>query len=273
MQKKFILNADDFGLTVFNNMAVKDGYDSGVLTSASVCTNTNAFYDVVNIVSSCQNLGLGVHLNIMEGKALTDCDLLTDKQGRFNKSYLYLILNQHNKSLLTQIRAEFTAQIEKALEHGLKISHLDSHVHTHAIPAIFKITCELAKEYNIKYVRTQSEKPYITQGTNFKKYTINLIKIALLEFYSRQNKKLLTCFNLKTNDNIIGVGYTGMMDSERILSGLRCVDSKNVVEALIHPRKYSSEISHLVEYKIAQDKTLKQGIYNLGFNLSNYIED
>ena len=38
---------------------------------------------------------------------------------------------------------------------------VDSHVHVHSIPRIFELVCRLAKEYGIRQIRTQYEKPYI----------------------------------------------------------------------------------------------------------------
>ena len=271
MSKNFILNADDFGLTIHHNKAVLEGYRTEILTSASLCTNTDAFSDAVeNVLPMCTNLGVGVHLNIMEGHALTDCALLTDNYGCFEKSYLYLILNRHNKNLLSQIKQEFKAQIEKALIHNVQIDHLDSHVHTHAIPEIFEITCELAKKYDIKYVRTQNEFPYIIKNTDLKSYSINFIKIMLLKYFTHKNKKTLRKYDLKTNDNIIGVGYTGMMSADAIISGVKATQNSEIIEALIHPCKYEKQDSHLNEFYITQNKNLKKDIENLGFVFANY---
>ena len=116
--KNFILNADDFGLTKEFNNAVLEGYKNGFLKSASLCVNGDAFTDAVsNIIPQCPNLGVGVHLNIMEGKALTACNLLTDGKGFFNSNYLSLILNSYRKKILKQIEVEFRAQIEKVIEN------------------------------------------------------------------------------------------------------------------------------------------------------------
>ena len=77
-KKKFILNADDFGMSKAHNRAVLDGYNNGFLSSASICANGPSFESAVNeILPECQNLSLGVHLNIIEGKSLTHCPLLT----------------------------------------------------------------------------------------------------------------------------------------------------------------------------------------------------
>lgn len=275
INKKFILNADDFGLTQYNNQAVLEGYNNGFLTSASLCSNTEAFDSAVHdILPDCPNLGIAAHLNIMEGKSLTNCPLLTDNEGYFNSSYLKLILRQNHKHTLEQIENEFRAQIEKVLQHT-QIDHLDSHVHTHAIPNIFELTCKLAKEYNIKYVRTQFEElyfiPKLAKHLNLS-YPLNLVKIALLQYFTKINRKTIEKYDLKTNDFIIGVGYTGMMDSDAIEYGLKALEEECIAEALIHPKKYDNctKDSHTKEFAITQNMTLKDTISRLGFDLTNY---
>jgi len=275
IKKQFILNADDFGLSQYHNQAVLEGYTNGFLTSASLCANGEGFNSAVHdILPDCPNLGIAVHLNIMEGKALTDCPLLTDDDGNFNIGYAYLILNQKNKQLLGQIEQEFRAQIEKVVKE-VKVDHLDSHVHTHAIPEIFKIVCKLAKEYGIEYVRTQFEElyfiPKLEKHLNLS-YPLNLVKIALLQYFTKINRQVLDEYNLKTNDFIIGVGYTGMMDSDAIEYGLGFFDEECIVEALIHPCKYdnSTKNSHTREFAITQNMELKAKIGSLGFDITNY---
>lgn len=276
INKKFVLNADDFGLSQANNQAVLEGYINGFLTSTSLCANGNAFDSAVHdILPDCPNLGIAAHLNIMEGEALTDCNFLVDNTNHFCTNYAILLFNRQNKKMLEQIEAEFRAQIEKVLEHTM-IDHLDSHVHTHAIPEIFEIVCKLAKEYGIKFVRTQYEElyfiPRIEKHLNLS-YPVNLLKIALLQTFTKQNRKTLDKYGLKTNDFILGVGYTGMMDSDAIEYGLRPIDEDCIVEALIHPCKYtnsSRKNSHTREFAITQNMNLKESISRLGFEITNY---
>ena len=77
MKKYFILNADDFGMSKYYNKAVLEGYINGFLKSASLCANGEAFMAAINdIIPECPELSIGVHLNIIEGKALTNYPLL-----------------------------------------------------------------------------------------------------------------------------------------------------------------------------------------------------
>jgi len=285
MGKKFVLNADDFGMSEAYNRAVLEGYPVGILKSASLTANGEAFDEAVEkIIPACHDLGVGVHLNIIEGKSLLpDLDKLTDENGNFNNSYGQLLiksLNFKDKSFLEQVEQEFRAQIEKVRNTGIQITHVDSHVHTHSIPAIFKIVCKLAKEYCIPQIRTQFEKPYIIPDLFIhlnKKYPINIIKIVLLEFFTIINRNNVKKYNLKTNDYLLGVGYTSMMNSLTVSYGLIALKDKDniVTEALIHPCRYEDGTidGHFTEYQITKNEKLLDKIKRLGFEIGNYKEN
>jgi len=279
--KKFILNADDFGMSKAYNKAVLDGYNHGFLTSASICANGNSFEAAVNeIIPECPNLGIGVHLNIIEGNSLQEFNQtasLTDVNKNFNNGYLKLIYLSNNNWFIEQVEKEFRLQIEKVLKYS-KVDHIDSHVHVHAIPKIFELTCKLAKEYEIKQVRTQFENfyvvPSLTKHLNLK-YPPNILKIILLNSFTLNNRAVLKQYDLKTNDFIIGVGYTGMMEDSTIYHGLSALeDESNIVaEALIHPCCFDSDQpknQHQKEFKTTQNLDLKDKIQRLGFEISNY---
>lgn len=270
--KKFILNADDFGMSMAFNKAVLDGYHTGFLTSTSLCANGDEFETAVNeIIPECPNLGIGIHLNIIEGKSLVT-------KENFTNGYLKLIHLSQNKDFLAETEKEFRAQIEKVLNHT-KASHVDSHVHTHGIPNLFELTCKLAKEYDINQVRTQFEKFYFV--SDFSKhlninYPPNILKIILLNSFTLKNRAKIKEFGLKTNDYLIGVGYTGLMDDKTIYEGLEQIDDEEcVVEALIHPCNFGedvdrSEKQRQKEFMITQNMDLKDKIQRLGFEITNY---
>ena len=266
--KKLIINADDFGYSKDNNTAIEKGHNSGIISSASLITNMEGFDDAINnIIPNCPNLDIGFHFNIMEGQSLTYPKLLCNKEGLFNKSYLYLIANATNTNLLAQIEKEFRAQIEKALTH-CKITHIDSHVHTHAIPPIFKLTTKLAKEYHIDYVRTQKELPYIVLNKSInQKFPINIIKNILLSSYTKINKTN----EFKTNDYFIGILYTSMMDENTIIKGLKKIKKENsITEVIFHPTLDKNKENNYKEFEITQNPKFKEELQTLGFELTNY---
>lgn len=269
--KKFILNADDFGMSNAFNKAVVDGYHLGLLKSTSICANGEAFDAAVHdILPECPNLSMGIHLNIIEGFSLIDHE-------KFTNSYLQMIYLANDSSFLAKVEKELRAQIEKVLNYK-KADHLDSHVHVHAIPQIFELVCKLAKEYEINQVRTQFEKfyfvPDITKHLNLN-YPPNVIKVLLLNSFTMKNKETIKQYGLQTNDYILGVGYTSMMDDKTIYHGLSNIKDDNVtVEAIIHPCNFMNprlnNHPRQKEFLITQNMDLKDKIQRLGFDIGNY---
>lgn len=121
--KKFILNADDFGMSEAYNTAITEGAQCGLLKSASLVANGQAFDEAIEkVIPACPELGVGVHLNIIEGKALRkELTELTDEKGNFNKSYGELMIkafNPKNTEFMEQLEKEFSAQIDKVKKAG-----------------------------------------------------------------------------------------------------------------------------------------------------------
>ena len=275
--KKVIINADDFGLTKEINESVKLGYQSGLITSASIITNTEHFYHAADVIlPQIKNIDLGFHFNIVEGKSLTHPSLLCDDKGFFNNSYVDLLFKMNNKNVLLQMEQEFEAQIERILKYH-EISHLDSHVHIHSIPSIFKLFIKMAKKYNIKYIRLQKEIPYcIIRKSLNKKYMINIIKNILLNSFSFINSKVLKNeSDIKTNDYLIGVLYTGFMDENTIINGLKCIKKENsIVEIILHPslcidEKNTHDLKYN-EFLITQNMDFLLLLNSCGYRQSNY---
>lgn len=280
--KLIVFNADDFGLSLEFNEGVKYGFKNGYLTSACLCANGAAFeHAIEEVLPQCPNMGLGVHLNIMEGKTTRSdysrTSLICDSEGLYTNSFHSLFVKSKNKKLLDEIEADFRSQIEIILSSA-KIDHLNSHVHVHGIPDIFEITCKLAKEYDIPFVRTQYENFYITPDLlihlNFD-YPLNLAKVAILNAFTLINHKVATRYGLKTNNYIIGVGYTGLMNSKTIQAGLESIkDESCITEVLIHPCNLSSNIKaespRYKEFLTTQDVELWENIKSKGWTLTNY---
>ncbi|MBO6088502.1 ChbG/HpnK family deacetylase [bacterium] len=272
--KKFILNADNFGNSRGANRAVLEGYHNGFLTSASLSANGSAFNSAVNeIIPECPNLGIGVHLNITSGNSLSKVPLLTDKKGKFNKVYHRILVHSNSQSYLEQVEFEFRTQIETVMNYA-KVDHIDSNSHIHAIPNIFKITAKLAKEYNIPFIRTHYEEVYFVNS--IKKhlnigYMFNLNDALILNSFSLKNKDIVKEFGLKTNDYIIGTEYKNMMDTDTVEYGLKQLDEDCIAECIINPAAlFGAKKKNYNEFLITQDKELKDKITRLGFEITNY---
>lgn len=276
--KHLIFTADDLGNGKEINEGILRGVRDGLLSSTCIMANGIAFEEAVDeILPQIKNAGMGVHLDIIENKSLLNKNsksLLCDPSGQYNVAYPQMIRKSNDKNFLAEIEADFRAQIEKILD-VVPVDHINSHVHTHAIPPIFEITCKLAKEYGIKCVRTQYEKNYFTKGKNLNlNYPVNMVKVLLLNTFSLINKVTAKNYGIITNDSFVGVRYTGFMDRQSVLDGLKAASDSSSVEVLVHPyfchdlENMKKDSKKFGEYLLTQDEDLKNEIVKLNYSFS-----
>ena len=275
--KKFILCADGFGMTQDYNRAVLNGYSSGFVRSASLVANGEAYEAAVNEISpECQQLSIGVQLNLSGGKSITRCRYLTDVNGNFHLSPSKISVLAKKSDVLDEIETEFRAQIEK-IKSSVKVYHINTVKNIHSYPAIFSLVCKLAEEYQIPYVRSLYEELYFLPDVkyilNFKYFT-NLYSLIRFNCNHAKNKKFFKNYNLNTNDYIIGLGYNGIMNAKALELGLKTLADEDdiVVESVIYPCSYLRNINnnHSVQYKMTQDKILEDTICRMGYEITNH---
>jgi len=157
--KKIIVHADDFGLSEKVNEGILYAHREGILTSTSIMACGPAFDHAVHLIKEVDSLDIGVHLTAIEERPLLSplyIPSLVTKEGRFYPHAKHFLKNYLlGRISLEEVRLEFTKQIEKILDSGIDITHIDSHQHIHILPGIFKITVSLAKntEYDLSESR------------------------------------------------------------------------------------------------------------------------
>jgi len=236
-----VFEADDLGLLFAFNEGIRAARRDGLLTSTCLRANGYAYEHAVReVLPSCPGLGVGVHLCLNEAEPVSDAALvpdLVDGHGALRRGFGWLIGASQTPSGLRQIECELRAQIEKVLADGIAIDHLNSHQHVHMIPAIFRVTCRLAREYAVPCVRLTRELPYGAGGMRKRVQpllTANILKHLLLNRYARLNELAARRYAVHTTDYFVGVNYTAHMNLAALLQGL-CALPFGSVEVLLHP--------------------------------------
>jgi hopanoid biosynthesis associated protein HpnK len=236
MEKRVIINADDFGLCAGVNKAVAQAHTEGVLTSATIMANMPAAAQAVEIAKKLPNLGVGVHLNLTEGTPLSKdacVDCLCDVEGRFAFSPARLsLLSVAAPKLRKAIRTELAAQIQSVVDNGLKPTHLDSHKHIHSFPSIFAIVCELAGQFNIPAVRWPFEPKELSRTPWPLPSQGGRKRARLIRTMAKINYVQNSAF-LKT-DALLGVAHTGRIDVN-FFRAVALYNSAPTAEVMTHP--------------------------------------
>src|SRR5215831_9128902 len=125
--RRLIVTADDVGLDRGMTEGAIRAHREGIVTACSIVANGRAFDDTVARLRDVPSLEVGVHLALVEERALTSGAAMPRNYVRF------LFSRRMN------IEGELRAQIEKALASGLRITHLNGHQHLHQLPSIRRI--------------------------------------------------------------------------------------------------------------------------------------
>ncbi|MGV8983638.1 carbohydrate deacetylase [Clostridium sp.] len=215
-----IVNADDFGKNENINKAIIDCFNEGLCSSTTIMSNMPHFEHAVELAHEIGiNAGcMGIHLNLTEGKPMTDKMRLNTRfcnsDGYFNKDALrvekVLILNNEEKDVLV---SEIKAQINRCRENNIKLTHLDSHHHVHTILPLLKIIYEVCKAEDI---------PYIRQANNI--YSNSRLRL-------RYNELFINSF-LRKKGILLTQGFCNLDIYERILYRKNIF---NNLEIMIHP--------------------------------------
>lgn len=248
-------HADDYGLfekqseLILNCMT-----DTGVLNGISIMPNS-AYLDLCmkRLDLTGKQLNLTVHLNLVEGKCLSDekdvPDLVND--GVFNISFGKLLAVSFVPFLRgrykKQVKTELWNQISRALPYLDKYNiRLDSHCHYHMIPVVFDAMVEIIKEnrLQVSYIRQPREKLglLLSHMSAFEHFQfINLIKVLVLNVLYiinriRHPKTMKNTHHLIFLGGVMFSGHMSLKNAEVLLPIARKYEQKGKnVEILFHP--------------------------------------
>ena len=241
--------ADDYGLHPVSSSHIQECIDKGALNRVSVFPN----YDPVDLnqIRNNRDIRIALHLNLVEGKCMANsCEigLIADQNGYFKHSFigLFKLGLLHRKELENQLYKEIRAQVlywKSILPDDVPFC-VDSHQHTHMIPAVFNTLLRVLhdEKIEVKHMRIPAEplSPFLKAPSLYFTYRpVNIIKQWLLKFLWQMNKKNIRKENIPTS-YFCGILFSGKMDAHRvskILSGYLKMAEKSGkdVELLFHP--------------------------------------
>jgi hypothetical protein len=153
--KLLIVHADDLGLAHSVNQATFKGLESGLVTSASVMVPCPWLEEVSLYAKQNPDADIGIHLTLNSewhtykwGPLLgrEKVPSLVDARG-----YLFPSVQETvTKAKPDEVELELRSQIQRAIELGIKPTHLDTHMGTILYsPQFFEIYMKLGREFGL----------------------------------------------------------------------------------------------------------------------------
>lgn len=157
---RLIVRGDDMGFSHSGNLAIRDCYQKGIVTSVEVIVPSPWFPEAVAMLKE-STVDVGIHLALtsewdnVKWRPVAHAPSIVDADGYFypmifpNKNYPKRALKE-NAWQLADIEKEMRAQIELGKKHLPRVSHLSGHMGCNRLsPETHQIYKKLAKEYGL----------------------------------------------------------------------------------------------------------------------------
>lgn len=252
--RKLIVNADDFGASRSINSAVIQAHKNGILTTASLMVNGGAFAEAVELAKANPTLGVGLHLSLCCGissLSREEIPSLVDSQGRFTDSPVFAGMKYFfSSSARRQIGRELDAQFAMFADSGLRMDHLNGHLHFHLHPTVFSILKTRLEKWRVGAIRITHDPASIDFPIGNGRWGYRLSHALIFRILSARARKFLGGSGIKHTDFVFGLLENARVNEEYILRLLKVLPAgdselyshpsldefKHEYEALVSPR-------------------------------------
>ena len=250
MPPRLIINADDFGLTPGVNRAIAELHHANVLTSATLMATGVAFDEAAAIARANPTLGIGCHIVLTDGIPASPPQTIPTLLGPDGKTFRSSLVD-FIQALLRgnineeDIEREATAQIQKLQNAGIRITHLDTHKHTHLFPAVTQPLLRIAERHSIVAIRQPFEQPWslaLGHGNRLRRLQVKLLGRLKTRF---EHQPQITGKKILTTDGTIGISATGNLDAKTLRQILHAMPAEGTFELCCHPGYNDSDLDHV----------------------------
>ena len=237
--RRLIVNADDFGLTSGVNRAIVEGNRSGIVTSATLMANAKASDAAINMAKAQPSLRTGCHVVLIDGVPLTtNLPSLTENPRRFRTSLKQFAMAAVRKQIAAEeIQREVEAQIRSIQLRGIKLTHVDSHKHTHMFPHILRPLLRAAKACGVSAIRNPFE-PLRSWPAGMVLGAPGLwlrsAGVMAFQMFAAEFRRALKAEGIVSTDGTVGIAVTGLLDQNRLLRILEALPD-GTWELVCHP--------------------------------------
>jgi len=287
--RNLIVNADDLGWTAGVNRGIAEAHRNGIVTSTSLLANGRAFDDGVRVSRELPRLGVGVHLNLSDGKPVAptaEVKSLLNKAGEFAGGPEALLFRLTAKSLdADEVENEWDAQIRKVQAAGIHATHLDGHKHVQMLPGLFGVALRLAKKHGIAAVRVSHESSSLRAALSGGGESAGVLlkqgaQARGLKLLARDAREMAEHAGVETADYFCGIAQTGVLSKKGVQQLLEKLP-EGTTELMCHPGYADADLensatrlqhSRQTELEILTDKSIRKIVADLGIRLINYEE-
>ena len=133
----------------------------GIVTAVSVAPVGDAFDEAVAELRRLPELDVGAHLVLVGERPLSppaEVPSLLGRDGRLLPGFAAFCARYARGGVkIPELRRELGRQLDRLLDTGLPVRHLNSHQHLHALPHLFDEISALAGAHGIPFMRVPED--------------------------------------------------------------------------------------------------------------------
>jgi chitin disaccharide deacetylase len=244
---RLIVNADDFGLTAGVNRAIIELHKAGLVTSASLMARAAATDGAIALAQANPALGVGCHIVLTDGEPVLDpkqIPTLVARSGAFTPSLAgFLSRLFAGRMRGAEIEAEAAAQISFLKERGARLTHIDTHKHTHLFPHVLRPVLRAARACGIRAVRNPFEPHWALRATLSAPW-LRVAQVSALRWLEPVCRRILTEEGFVTTGGTVAVAGTGSLDAPT-LRGLLKQMPAGTWELVTHPGYNDADLARV----------------------------
>jgi predicted glycoside hydrolase/deacetylase ChbG (UPF0249 family) len=243
---RLIINADDFGLTPGVNQSIRELHQAGALTSATLMSTSAHFAAAAGISADSREprLGVGCHVVLVDGAPslpASEIPALAPEAARFRPKLPTFIFDLLRGSIPeAEIELEAISQIRLLQAAGVKVTHIDTHKHTHMFAAVLRPLLRAAVLCGVHAIRNPFEPAWAVAATPDAPLARRL-QVKALRTRREHFLRLVREAGLSTTDGAVGVLATGTLNAATVNSLLRNMP-EGTWELVCHPAYYDNEL-------------------------------
>jgi predicted glycoside hydrolase/deacetylase ChbG (UPF0249 family) len=227
-----------------------------VLSSATLMARAAATDEAIELALANPSLGVGCHVVLVDGMpVLPPAELpnltahLTDgSAGSFcptlsrflRKLYNPAALSSVRAALRREIEAESIAQIRLLQSRGVRLTHIDTHKHTHMFPAVLRPVLRAARACGIMRIRNPFDSAW-SRRTAAGVPLLRRAEVAALAGLEARVHAIVAEEGFSTTDGTLGVLITGSLNANSLRRTLAAMP-EGVWELVTHPGYHDADL-------------------------------
>lgn len=273
--KQLVVTADDVGLAPGMTRGALEAAEHGIVTAVSVAPVGEAFDEAIAELRRVPQLDVGAHLVLAGERPLSpaaEVPSLVGRDGRLLSGFAAFCARYARGGVrLDEVRRELGRQLDRLLDTGLSVRHLNSHQHLHALPRIFDEVTTLAAARGIAVVRVP-EDPLLPPPVSPR-----ALALRGLRTLAQQCRRRVAAPSIVTLDGTLGLAAAGHLTPPK-LRALLDARWNGRYELVCHPGSGNAELGSRyrwgydwdTERAALSDAALPAALVERGIELSSF---